>query len=120
MVMYVTSRSRGAFPLVPALFREGSVGCVAGRVAFSCDRQSQLIGTLTPTFGEAYEGLIQRMGGGSVHDAVADDNRWLELTIVSGTMDEMDWVFGKGLAARWSDPVLRKLGRTTLWYIIPG
>jgi hypothetical protein len=104
MVMYVTSRSRGTFPTLQRFFVKALFAVLLVVSLSLAIGQSQLIGTLTPTFGEAYEGLIQRMGGGSVHDAIADDNRWLELTIVSGTMDKMDWVFGKGLGARWSDP----------------
>jgi hypothetical protein len=104
MVVYATFRSRGTLIVFQRFFMKAILAAVVLVPLSLAAAQSQLVSKLVPTFGEAYEGLIQRMGEGSVHDTIAFDNRWLELKVVSGSMEGMDWVLGKGLAARWSDP----------------
>jgi len=59
---------------------------------------------LSPTFNEAYDGLLDRVyEQGSVVNTLRGNERWYEAKVVIATMNEWDWIAGKGLAARWQD-----------------
>ncbi len=60
---------------------------------------------IAQTFTEAYSGLEARMTEkGSLMETLAENERWIEIQVVSATMSGSDWLFGKGLGAVWSDP----------------
>jgi len=62
-----------------------------------------------PVLEQAYQELMNRMlEKGTLLDTILQNERWLEAETVVGTMEGLDWVFGKGLAARWSNPLFAR------------
>lgn len=102
MILFAVARSHGA----PRFFRRLIVGSTFVALLFAliplAFSDSPLGQRLEPAFVQAYEGLMGRMHEkGTVVDTVLENERWFEAKTITENMEGSDWIFGKGLAARW-------------------
>ncbi len=103
MLLYISFRERKLLLTLPKTIFSLLLLGIAFGVIWVAFNDSSIFLQIVSSINNAFAGLTGRfLEKGTLLDTVLQNERWYESRVVITSMKNTEWLFGKGLAARWS------------------